>query len=406
MDNTFTRACSTPSKIRLSDSIALAFYIVCAVASGVAIFAKIYLVKEHSSSPMLAALAATGVLAFALPVIALFLLRWSTVIAPVSIAAMLAVVVFAAPKIALLHQTGRGSDQGDCIIVAAHRMAAHLWPYDRTAMWSHNPMSCGPAWAILHMPFLTVLTYPLTMFALILLSLAVIAWAKSVLVAMRLTLLLACVPGFWLALADGNDLGVFAILTSAIVAISGNRMIVDNNFILAVVTLLSAMAAQARLPFLLLPIAVLSEGERKVQIAGYVGFFLSLAIWIAFYEYNRASFTTDGPADVVDKLLHSLGGVTKLGFAIGAGIAAILVLIASRFMRPRAIVLVYLIFVLLPISALNLVEKVHQNGGLLAGLERWEGTSWVTGVACYAAYLLASNSGFVLIQSEIRPGQN
>ena len=50
----------------------------------------------------------------------------------------------------LQKRTGRGTDQPDCVTVAAKGIATGHWPYDTSRMWDHMPMSCGPGWVLLY----------------------------------------------------------------------------------------------------------------------------------------------------------------------------------------------------------------------------------------------------------------
>jgi hypothetical protein len=128
---------------------ALAVYLLCVCGTGLAILAKAATFSATKDRPFL--LVGIGFVVVAM-LCAPFAIRFGRrYIVYVSSLVLIGIIVFLtiiAPRFAALHEAGRGTDQGDCVVIAASRLASGLWPYDSIHMWSHNPMSCGPAWVV------------------------------------------------------------------------------------------------------------------------------------------------------------------------------------------------------------------------------------------------------------------
>lgn len=129
----------------------------------------------------------------------------SRFLAPVALAGFAGTILVVYPHVVQLHAVGRGSDQADCVIVAAGELAHGNWPYQRVQLWSHNQMSCGPGWAAIQAPLIVPLGYR---FALL------VIWAASLISLLILTgwkttsafiILVFLSPGTWLSAADGTD---------------------------------------------------------------------------------------------------------------------------------------------------------------------------------------------------------
>jgi hypothetical protein len=137
-----------------------ALYLAIALLSGVGLAGKIALIRKVLPLPTPAVVMVVGV-AICLPLLWPLALRFRFVLAPLAITGLLFAPLVLFPKVQQLHSVGRGTDQSDCVIVAANELTAGHWPYQQDKMWSHNPMSCGPGWVAAQAPLVKTLGYRL-----------------------------------------------------------------------------------------------------------------------------------------------------------------------------------------------------------------------------------------------------
>jgi hypothetical protein len=264
------------------------------------------------------------------------------------------------------------------------------WPYDRAAMWSHNPMSCGPAWVALHLPLVVVATYPIAVLCLLMTAFAVMAyWTGSSQVA-RFVALLAFVPNFWLGLANGNDFPTFAVILALTTVLAASAYL-ERALVFGCVAVLAVAVSHARLPFLLLPVALFMGTAERLRWMALGVQLVAIVIWFCFYGYSPESFVQDGPMHVVGKFAGTSSALPLISMAI-VMIAAIAGTFVSRWLlgwiSNSTALLLYLAAILIPTSVLNLMEKMAQKPSFLEALTYWEGTSWLAGLACFAAWIV------------------
>lgn len=229
--------------------IALGIYGVSTVATGFAMLGRLAAYEVVRTSPlMLAGLCVAGVCVVVSPFALNWILRWSVIVSPLVLAGIVFILVVIAPS----YKIASSSDQGDCIIVAARRLTSGLWPYDTASIWSHNPLSCGPGWVALHVPFLAIVSYPIAVLAIIVSSLIVMVliggWRRT----SRFLVLLALIPSFWLSLADRVDFPTFSVVLAALSGLVESPWF-GNWIVCFLTTSLAVAVSHFRLPYLVLP---------------------------------------------------------------------------------------------------------------------------------------------------------
>lgn len=373
-------------KPRLLSWIAWGIYAACSVATGLAMLGRLSAYGVSGETPMLAlALLAAACLILILPLCLGCILRRADRLALPAIAGLVAMLVVVAPR----YKVAGGSDQGDCVIVAAARLGAGLWPYDAASLWSNNPLSCGPGWVLLHMPFLAVLSYPMAMLALIGASFAAIAAYAGRRRAARFMVLLALIPGFWQAVGNRVDFPTFALVLAALVTVRQASPAASRT-VRALAAFTALLTSHFRLPFLFIPAILFSGRTRGAFWCAALVQAASLALWFAFYFYNAEAFVREGPMHVVSKSTLPLAPQSALALVVlGAGL---LLAVANR-LKSRIpldhLLLLYISAVIIPISVQNLLAAAGRHDSLVGVLQAWEGLSWLTGTAAFAAWVLA-----------------
>jgi hypothetical protein len=276
----------------------------------------------------------------------------------------------------------RGTDQDDCILVGIQRLHAGRWPYDASSMWSQNPMSCGPGWIALHSPA-ELWGYPATMDAVWLGTIATAAWIRGRRFAAELVVLIAGIPGVWLAFANGTDFATFALVLTALALACESR----HRVVRAAALALSVPVSQFRFPLFTAPaLFVDATRPRRAVLAVVAG----LAGWAAFAAWDLGSLVHDGPLNVVRKASGGTDGPIAASLALAAMVLVALAAVAfsPRLARPRRL-FVYCTALLAPMVCTSLVSAVLTPSPLTA-LGMWEGTSWLTALVVMAAFLLLS----------------
>jgi hypothetical protein len=259
-------------------------------------------------------------------------------------------------------------------------------------MRTHNPLACGPAWVGLHTPLLQVLSYPLVMLTLIVLSIAAVGLIAGLDRALRFSILLGLIPGTWLALANGNDFATFGVVLGAsIVVITSPR--VEDPFVGVLLMLVVVAVSQARLPFLVLPAVLLSQNKGKSWWFGLAAQIASVVLWLSFFWHNQNSFLSEGPMYLLVKAQLYVSATAHLWVTPGLFLAiltlgAIGLFILARFVpvfSTATCAQVFLIAVCGGMGIVDLIAKIIASPGVVEALTYWEGTSWLTGVGCLAA---------------------
>jgi hypothetical protein len=279
----------------------------------------------------------------------------------------------------------RGTDQDDCILVGLHELHAGQWPYDAASMWTQNPMSCGPGWIALHSPA-ELWGYPVTMGAAWLGAVATAALIRGRRFAAELVVLVAGVPGVWLAFANGTDFATFALVLTALALACESR----HRIVRAAAMVLSVPVSQFRFPFFTAP-ALFADADRPRRAALAVA--AGLAGWATFAAWDLGSLVHDGPLNVVRKASGGTEGPIAASLALATMVLVALAAVAfsQRLARPRRL-FVYCTALLAPMVCTSLVGALVSDPSL-AALGTWEGTSWLTALVVVAAYLLLSERG-------------
>jgi hypothetical protein len=351
-------------------------YLAIALLSGVGLAGKIALIKKVLPLPTPVVAVAVGV-AICLPLLWPLALRIRFVLAPLAFLGLLIAPLVLFPKVQQLHSVGRGTDQSDCVIVAANQLTAGQWPYQRDKMWSHNPMSCGPGWVAAQAPLVKTLGYRWDLVAIWTTALAVCVWAMGWNTVSALLTLLCLCPGFWLAAANGTDCLPFGIAIAALFAAAGK---LGRGSVVFVV--IAAILAQFRVPMLLLPAFFTKQAGRTAAIWASV---LAIGSELAFLIWNPRLYLMDGPMWLIPApiRLHFLS-LSPTIVCLAIGVPALLAAVAVSLWEQRSSyqwgLFAYLYAILLPSAVLNLIHKWIEYGNVMKGLGFWEGGMWI--MAC------------------------
>jgi hypothetical protein len=370
-------------------AVVLGTYLLSAVLTGVSVLVRADLVTSIVPVPSFLAVAVLSV-GFLLPLFYTYLIRLRKYLAPAVMVGVWVVVVLAPPKVTKLHEHGRGTDQGDCVIVGVERLTHGQWPYDVTRMWSGNPLSCGPNWLVLHAPLILVASYPIAMAVLFTASATVVAALRGWQFTSVFITLVGLSPGFWVSFVDGNDFVTFGMCVVAVIVLAEST----SRWARVVGAVLSVLVAHFRVPFVLLPAValinrrsprILAITTRNAVIASAV----SVAVFVGFYLWEPQRMVSEGPLHVLGKFSSMLGvtlntGVLALAFV---GVSILLAALVSR-LPSQVNVLFYCVALLIPVSLLSLVSSVKSGSTLTHAFEFWEGLSWLTALVCISAFVL------------------
>ncbi len=360
-------------------------FVLLAIASGLGIAGKLSLIARITHLPQVVAGVVVAV-ALCLPLLWRVAIRYSRVVAPLLVVGILAASVLIYPKIAGLHAEGRGSDQADCVIVAAQKMTALRFPYGQGFLWSKHPMSCGPGWVLLQAPAVRLAGYSFNLILLWALSLFTLNRTIGRSRTLAFAALLALAPGVWLGAANGSDFVTFGVVLAAIVAaasVPGKSQIVA--------TLAAVLAFQFRPPAILLAGFLRQPlGRGRAVTLGLAAILLQLA----FALVDPPDFNRFGPFFLWRKVVSTGGPVDHpllLALAITAGL--ILGLLATlqlgRYVSPLAGSLGFLALLLVPMAMLNLLRYIQEFGLNRQALGLWEGGVWLTACLPLAALAVA-----------------
>ena len=368
---------------------ALACYLATAILAGLGLVGKSPLLAKLGHLPH--ALALLIALLFPLaPILWLAGLKYRRLLGLATLV-LLAAVFLTVLRTGALHKLGRGSDQGDCVIVAAQGMAHGQWPYVAANMPTKNAMSCGPGWVALQVPAIRVGGYFLDQLLL---------WAVAIFVLFRclpagavtgMLTLLGLSAGTWLSAADGNDFLPFGLLLATVYVVLAQRdRLKLGPLALGCISLVLICLAQFRVPTIFLPLFFL----RPLGLAAAVRtFLLAVACQTAFLLWDTQRFVTQGPMHVGMKLFRTGIGQSRAlvsaEFLIPVILGALCVVLLTQRVRNTAwLLLAYLglLFVLPAIQ--NLYIHLHGKGDLVGALGFWEGGNWIIGLLPLAAIQL------------------
>jgi hypothetical protein len=377
-------------------------YVGTAMLSGVGLLGKSALIAHLLHSPVWpVALLLTA--ALCLPLGRRFAIRFRHILAPLVIVAILAASLFVFPRMEALHSTGRGTDQPDCVIVAARHVMSGTWPYHRTEMWSGNPMSCGPGWVAMQSPSIALAGYSgnLILFWAICLGLLAlsIGWSATA----ALLSLLCLSPAFWLAACNGSDFLTFGIAAAALFAIL--RRFHSNPAARVATAFAAALLGQFRVATLLLPAFLTKWLGRKSALAAVL---LSLIVEAGYILWNAPSFIADGPLHLAVKLTNHhffstqpLLASLELTLPVLAA-ASFVIFLLPKVHGLRGLLGYFSVIFILP-SLLDFAKKKHLYGTYTDMLQYWEGALWLCACLPLFALLLTSGPGGKPERAEQQP---
>ena len=368
--------------------VAVALYLLLAIISGLGLLGKLYLFQRISTVPAPLIKAVVVVWAF-LPLAWLIALRLRRFIGPLVLLGVLIASLFVYPRMEGLKKTGRGSDQPDCVIVAADGFASGRWPYDVQKLWTHNPMSCGPGWVMLQTPAIELFGYGLNL---------VFLWSIATLLFLYgsnydslsgvLTLVGLCIAT-WVAAGDGTDFITFGMLAAGLFVAMRRQSRLD-----LVWWALLILIAQFRFPMIILPVLLLPFKRIRESVSLSV---VAFSFQLAFLYWNSADYIAGGPLHVFYKITRTHMLTTGASSAmIEVTLIYLLMLLVSVLVRKLVpsiwIGMVYLVLLMGLPAVQDLIRKYHEYGALMPALGLWEGANWLSGCLPFAALYLVNAS--------------
>ncbi len=370
--------------------LAVLLYLFVAVFSGLGLLGKASLITHLLPVPRV--LVYPAVLIFILlPLGWPLALRARRFVAPFVCLGILCASVLIYPRMQALQQrTGRGSDQPDCVIVAAKGMAAAEWPYDTAKLWTHDPMSCGPGWVLMQTPAIVTVGYRWNLVALWLVALLLLRSVLAYEAVAGLLTLVGLSAVTWVTASDGSDFLPFGILLAALF------LVVQRSSRFSVVVLvLVTLVIQFRFPMLILPILFFPYRRiREAVIVSCVAF----CFQIFFLLWQPQAYIAGGPLHLLYKLTHThLLAVSRWSATMEvSAVFALMVsaaLLVRRFIKSPWIAFAYVLALTVLPAISDLVHKRHEFGSLLSAFGIWEGANWMSGCLPLAAlFLLLSAS--------------
>ncbi len=362
-------------------------FVAAAILSGCGVLGKASLVERFVPLP-LPLLYASILLGLTAPVFWQVALRFRRPVALAGFAGLLLCFSVAFPRMQELHKAGRGSDQADCVILAANHIVAGQWPYRRDEMWTRNPMSCGPGWVALQAPAIHRFGYPVNLLAIWCAALLVLVLSSGWDRTAGLLALLCLSPGFWLTAIDGSDFLSFGIAAAALFSAAARWG--RFPWARASIALAAGLLGQFRAATLVLPAFLAGQIGPLPSLLAVV---FSLGWQIAFLFWNPGGYLEDGPLHIVykltllhlfsrDPLLASLElGLPLLATSIG------IVFLERRFGFPLGVPAYFAAIFAMP-AIPDLVLKWHRAGTLLPALQAWEGGIWIAASLPFLAWSL------------------
>ncbi len=229
-----------------------------------------------------------------------------------------------------LQAIGRGTDSGPALILSGVRLLHGLFPYSKLD-YLHNPISPGPGWVILTMPFTCTGLYELIIPLLVIVSaFTVKKITQSTLNANIYLLCLLSSPAFVQAMVTGNDyvtMGLaYCLFTVALFYFWQKNKLCKLCFIIGV-----GMLATARFNFSylapLLGFFIWSNNKKEGLYFALGGLFVTFALHAGFYLWDPNHYT---PLHVIkDKGARVFSGfhaVVLLSTSIAAVVITLLTL--------------------------------------------------------------------------------
>ena len=374
----------------------VAIYIIVSIISGIGLLGKVQLLDRVLHLPMVAtvSLIASGLCA---PLFWRFALRNRRPIAILFVMGILASSLVVYPKVAALHSIGRGSDQADCIVVAAQKTSSLQWPYKRSFLWSGNPMSCGPGWVMLQSIFVRAAGYGINLIIFWSVALFFIARTIGTQKTLSFLALLAFAPGLWLCAWNGSDFLTFGISIAAL-----TLLILRGNRYRPFFILIAAMVFQFRSPVAIMPGFLRKNvGFRTALMTGLI----AIVFQVGFLMWDPLDYIESGPLYLIHKVLGasmSVGRPSVLIFYVSVSFVFGLccALWVGKRIDPALSSLCFLMVFFGVPALLNLISKLRDMGAILPALGVWEGGVWLTACVPLAA-LLAVERGSAQIERRL-----
>ena len=357
------------------------WFLTTGVVSGLGLLGKTSLIAKLTHVPRAAGFAAV-LAGLCLCFFWRVALRFSRVLGPLVLGGLLIAFLVIYPKMDLLHQMGRGSDQSECVVLAANRMAHLQWPYVRAAMSSKNAMSCGPGWVALQIPPTVLLGYRWDL---------VLCWALSTLVlTLRLgwqnTTSILTLTGLcgivWLSAANGTDFLTFGIVVLAFAVAVGSSEVGQSFLYWAVTSVVLGLIAQFRVVTLVIPGLFVKKMPRTAVL---IGWGIATATQIGFLVWNVHEYVDDGPLHIAFKLMRGsvmsgrpTAAALELLAVSAGGFGVTAVLVTKTRIRQPLLLLLWVVFFVPGLE--DLVIKFQRYGTIIDALGYWEGGVWL--VAC------------------------
>ena len=378
-------------------------YILIASFSGLGLLAKALLLSRLLNLPVLVVSVLLAA-ALCLPLFWAVAFRFRFVLAPAVMLTLLVAFFVAFPKIESLHSSGRGTDQPDCVIVAARNLMSGAWPYQSSEMWTKNPMSCGPGWVALQAPAIETVGYSGNMLLLWAACLVVLGCAAGWSATAGMLALVSLSPAFWLAAANGSDFLTFGIAALALFA--ALQRFGSTAKVRVPLGLIAGLLGQFRVATLLLPAFLTKWLGRKMA---FVATLFSLGIEAGFIVWNAPGFIADGPLHIALKLTNHHIFSTQPMLALLELLVPLMVVASALIfftgrIRPKFNLVLYFAVIFILPALLDLPKKKHLYGNYTDMLQYWEGALWLSACLPLFAFLLveqrARSSAKVIIHSE------
>jgi hypothetical protein len=375
------RNVSSDDSVRRQYQVAVALYVLVAVVSGLGLLGKLYLLQRVATipAPVIKAIVLVWVI---LPLGCLIALRLRRFAGPLVLVGVVIASLFIYPRMEGLKKAGRGSDQPDCVIVAANGFARGTWPYDVQKLWTHNPMSCGPGWVMLQTPGIEMFGYGWNL---------VLLWTLASFLFLRgityesftgvLTLVGLCIAT-WVATGDGTDFITFGILAAGLFVAMRRQTRLDWVW-----WILLVLVAQFRFPMVILPVLLLPFRRIRESVILSLSAF---AFQLVFLYWNSAEYISGGPLHLFYKItkMHMLvsgasGAILEVSF-IYLVMLALAVGFRKLFVSPW-LGLIYLVLLMGLPAIQDFVRKYHEYGSIMPALGLWEGANWLSGCIPFLA---------------------
>ncbi len=379
------------------------WYLAFSISAGLGLLGKASLVGKFTHLP-LAVVAPIALLFPCLPLLWPLALRFRALLGAASLLGLLGFSLVVFPHMDAVHKLGRGSDQAECVILAANRLATHQWPYVSALMSSHNAMSCGPGWVALQIPAIHWLGYRWDLALVWMVCAAVLTlrlgWSRT----SGILALTALSGGTWMAAANGCDFLTFGIVLATLGTLidalgthetsgGAGRSTPGVGASAAVrwgLALVLGLVVQFRAVTLPVPVFFSRQLGRGAAMFAWA---LATACQLVFLLWNPTGFVNQGPLHLAQKLMRTsvlstspaLAAVEFLLASLaGLGLTVALQRVAHR----EHPLLLYLAAVFAVPAAQNFIIRYREFGTVLRAFEFWEGGVWIGACVPLAALLL------------------